>query len=119
MVFVWFGALKIFGVSPVADLVAKTLFFLPPKVAVTGMGIVEVVIGIGLLGAWAMRLTLSLFFAQLAGTFLTMIVRPGLVFRGGNPLVLTSDGEFIIKNLVLISAGLVILSTIRDGRRHR
>lgn len=116
IVFLWFGALKIFGASPAAGLVAKTLFFLPPHIAVVGMGVVELLIGAGLLTGFAMRLTLLLFFAQMAGTFLTMLVRPDLTFADGNPLKLTTNGEFIIKNLVLISAGLVILATVRQAR---
>ncbi len=115
IVFVWFGALKILGVSPVADLVAKTLYVLPSHVAVVGMGVVEVIIGLGLLTGWAMRLTLLLFLVQMIGTFLTMVIRPDLVFTDGNPLKLSSNGEFIIKNLVLISAGLVILGTVRKA----
>ncbi|MDP9110526.1 MAG: DoxX family protein [Candidatus Eremiobacteraeota bacterium] len=116
VVFLWFGALKIFGVSPAAELVAKTLFFLPAHVAVMGMGIVELLIGVGLLTGFAMRVTLLLFFAQMAGTFLTMIVRPDLTFVDGNLLKLTTNGEFIIKNLVLMSAGLAILATVRRAR---
>ncbi len=116
IVFLWFGALKILVVGPAADLVEKTLFFLPSHIAVVGMGVVEMLIGLGLLTGWAMRLTLLLFFAQMAGTFLTMLVRPDLTFDNGNPLKLTTNGEFIIKNLVLISAGLAILATVRPAR---
>jgi len=116
VVFVWFGALKILGISPVAGLVAKTLYFLPPHVAVVGMGVVEVIIGLGLLSGLAMRLTLLLFVAQMMGTFLTMVIRPDLTFTDGNPFKLSANGEFIIKNLVLISAGLVVLGTVRKAR---
>ncbi len=115
IVFVWFGVLKIAGLSPVADLVAKTLYFLPPHAAVVGLGVVEVVVGIGLLTGWAMRLILLLFLGQMVGTFFTMIVRPELAFTNGNPFVLSTDGEFILKNLVLISAGFVILGTVRKA----
>jgi len=116
IVFIWFGALKILGVSPIADVAAATLFFLPAQVAVVGMGVIEVIIGLGLLSGLAMRLVLLLFLAQMLGTFVTMIVRPDLVFNGGNPLELTKNGEFIIKNLVLISAGLVILGGVPKAR---
>ncbi len=115
VVFVWFGALKIFGVSPAAALVTKTLFFLPPHVAVLGLGIIEIIIGLGLLTGYAIRVTLFVFSAQMTGTFLTVIVRPDLVFEGGKLLQLSADGEFIVKNFVLISAGLVILSTVHKA----
>jgi len=116
VVFVWFGVLKVVGVSPVADLVAKTLYFLPPRVAVVGMGAVELIIGVGLVTGIAVRLVLLLFIVQMVGTFLALIIRPDMAFQGGNPLILSVHGEFIIKNLVLISAGLVILGTVRAAR---
>lgn len=115
IVFVWFGALKIFGISPIADVVVATLFFLPAQTAVVGMGLIDLIIGIGLLSGLAMRVVLLLFLLQMLGTFVTMIIRPDLVFNG-NPLELTKNGEFIIKNLVLISAGLVILGAVPKAR---
>jgi|GEM_PF-1555337 len=112
VVFVWFGALKIFGVSPVADLVAKTAYFLPPKPTVIGMGVLEVLIGIGLLTAFAIRITMLLFFVQMFATFLTVVTQPHLVFQDSNPLELSVFGEFLAKNLVLIAAGFAIASAV-------
>jgi uncharacterized membrane protein YkgB len=115
VVFIWFGALKVLGVSPVADLVVKTAYFLPPHVAVTGIGILEIIIGIGLLTGVAMRLTLLLFFVQMCSTFLTVVMLPHLLYRNGNPFELSVYGEFVIKNLVLIAAGLVIVASMRKA----
>ncbi|MGH2542682.1 MAG: hypothetical protein ACRDIB_07790 [Ardenticatenaceae bacterium] len=109
--YIWFGALKIAGVSPVAGLVARTVPLLPERAAVVLMGIWEVTIGIGLLFRVALRLTLALFFLQVAGTFMTFLMQPREVFQHSNPLRLTKDGEFIVKNLVLLSAGLAVGST--------
>ena len=116
IVFVWFGALKIFGVSPVAGLVAETAAFVPPLVAVVGVGIVEVVIGLGLLSGIAIRVTMLLFFLQMAATFLPVVTHPHLVFVGSNPLVLTTLGEFICKNLVLLAAGMVVVASVPKAR---
>ena len=116
IVFVWFGALKIFGVSPVADLVARTLPFLPPDVAVKGIGAIELLIGTLLLTGWAIRLTMLVFFLQMLGTFLVLVLEPDQSFQHGNPLLLTTQGEFVIKNLVLIAAGLVIAGSIEPAR---
>lgn len=117
-VFVWFGALKVIDRSPVADLVADTVYWLPSDFFVPFLGVWEVVIGVGLLLGIAMRLVLLLFFLQMAGTFLVLILRPDDAFQNGNPLLLTTLGEFVVKNLVLIAAGLVLGSTVRrkDGR---
>ncbi len=111
--FIWFGALKIFGVSPVGDLVAKTVPWLPREFFVPFLGVWEVIIGLGLLTRVALRLTLLLFFAQMAGTFLVLILLPSVSFQNGNPLLLTDTGEFVVKNFVLLSAGVVIGSTVR------
>ncbi len=113
LVFVWFGVLKIFDVSPVADLVANTVYWVDPELFVTALGFFEVFVGVMLLFGWALRLTLLLFVAQMVGTFLTFIVLPEVTFRHGNPLLLTVEGEFVVKNLVLISAALVVGTTIR------
>ncbi len=122
VVFLWFGALKLADVSPAAPLIAKTLPFLPAKPTVYVLGVVEVLIGLGLLSGWAIRLTLLLFLPQMLGTLIPLITLPDTVFEAGNPLRLSLAGEFVLKNFVLISAGLVILSaspTARDEERGR
>lgn len=116
IVFLWFGALKVLGHSPVEDIVKATVFFLPGDAFFVGLGVWEIVIGIGLLVPIALRATLVLFWLQMGGTFLTLLVLPELSFQGGNPLLLSVLGEFVVKNIVLIAAGLAIGSTIR--RRH-
>jgi len=118
LVFVWFGALKLADRSPVADLVADTVYWLPADFFVRFLGAWEVVIGLGLLLPLALRITLLLFFLQMAGTFLVLVIHPGIAFQSGNPLLLTVTGEFVIKNLVLIAAGLTIGSTVRQNRRR-
>lgn len=110
--FIWFGALKIAGQSPVADLVAGTVYWVTPGFFVPFLGIWEVAVGLGLLLGVGLRFVLLLFWLQMAGTFLVLVLRPELAFQGGNPLLLTVTGEFVIKNLVLITAGLVIGSTV-------
>ena len=113
VVFIWFGALKIIDRSPVEALVAATVYWFDPDVVVPLLGVWEVVVGLGLLLQFAMRLTLLLFWLQLAGTFLVLVLQPGVAFQNGNPLLLTTEGEFVIKNLVLIAAGLVVGSTVQ------
>ncbi len=83
--YIWFGALKIFDISPVSELVSKTIPFLPKKAVVRGLGVWEVAIGGALLFRVALRPTLLLMFLQLMGTFLTFVVRPKDTFKNGNP----------------------------------
>ena len=113
IVFVWFGALKLIGHSPVAELVSATVYWLPPHIFVPFLGAWELAIGMGLAFRLVLRFTLFMLFAQLAGTFLVLLVRPELAFVAGNPFLLTMVGEFVVKNIVLLSAGLVIGATVR------
>ena len=115
IVFIWFGLLKVIGQSPVAELVAHTVYWVPSEFFVPFLGVWEIVVGVGLLFAWVLRLTLLLFWLQMAGTFLVLVVKPEIAFQGGNPLLLTTEGEFVVKNLVLIAAGLVVGGSVQRG----
>jgi uncharacterized membrane protein YkgB len=113
--FIWFGVLKVLHVSPVADLVAETVYWVPAAFFVPFLGVWEIAVGLGLLFRKALRLTLLFFFMQMAGTFLVLVIHPDLSFQQGNPLLLTTLGEFVVKNLVLLTAGIVIGSTVTRG----
>lgn len=112
VVFLWFGGLKVADASPVAGLVADVVPIVSDRAAVLIVGIVELVVGAGLITGWAIRITLALFFAQMVGTFAVLVLHPGSSFEGGNPLRLSVLGEFVVKNLVLLTAGLVVAATI-------
>ena len=116
IVYVWFGLLKLAGRSSIADLVRKTTPLLPEDISVPAVGALEVTIGVGLLFRVAFPVTLALFFFQIASTFMAMVMHPGETFQKGNPLLLTERGEFIIKNLVLLSAGITVSSAARRER---
>ncbi len=110
LLFIWFGALKVAGVSPVKAMVAATLPWASPNVIVPLLGGAEVLLGLGLVTGIALRLVLPALAAHLAGTFLTFVMLPGQMFNDSNPLLLTENGEFVTKNLVLISATLVLMA---------
>lgn len=119
LVFAWFGALKVFaGGGPAQELVAQTVYWLPADAVVPALGIVELIIGIGMITGYAIRLVLGLFFLQMAGTFLVLVIRPDIAFESGNLLRLTLVGEFVVKNLVLFAAGVALagrVHVIRTG----
>ncbi len=116
IVFIWFGALKVFGVSPAAGLVAETVYLVPPELFVPVLGVWEVLIGICLLYRPLIRLGILLLFLQMPGTFLPVVLLPDVVFTAF-PYGLTVEGQYIIKNLVIIGAALVVGSTVRGDRR--
>jgi len=116
IVFFWFGALKLApGLSPAEELVRNTTYFVNPDWFLPVLAIWEMAIGLGLIINRFMRLTLLLLFLQMPGTALPLVMLPEAVWNVF-PYGLTLEGQYIIKNLVLIGAGLVIGGTVRGGR---
>lgn len=121
IVFLWFGALKFFpGLSPAEDLAARTIARLTfgtitPQTAVFLLAAWESLIGIGLLFGLYLRATLFLLWLQMLGTITPLFFFPHEVFAVF-PFAPTLEGQYIVKNIVLISAGLVIGATVRGGR---
>jgi uncharacterized membrane protein YphA (DoxX/SURF4 family) len=121
LVFFWFGVLKFFpGLSPAQELAARTLDamslgLVPPRVSIPMLAAWECLIGLGLLTGLFMRATLLLLFVQMIGTVMPVFLFPAEVFTRV-PYAPTLEGQYIIKNLVLVSAALVIGATVRGGR---
>lgn len=120
IVFFWFGFLKFFpGLSPATELATKTIDMLtfgavPSGVAINVLAVWESAIGLGLIFGVAMRVTLLLLFVQMLGTITPIFLFPELVFTR-IPYAPTLEGQYIIKNIVLVSAGIVIGATVRGG----
>jgi uncharacterized membrane protein YphA (DoxX/SURF4 family) len=121
LVFFWFGILKFVpGLSPAQELAIRTirtltLGLLPDPAIIYGLAAWEVLIGLGLLSGFAMRAVLLLLFAQMLGTITPLFLFPHETFQIF-PVSPTLEGQYIIKNLVLISAGIVLGSTVRGGK---
>lgn len=121
VIFLWFGALKFFpGLSPAQDLALRTMDVLtfglvPARVAIVVLAAWECLIGVGLIFGVFLRATLLLLFVQMLGTMTPIFLFPAEVFTR-IPYAPTLEGQYILKNLVLISAGLVIGATVRGGR---
>lgn len=121
IIFLWFGVLKFFpGVSPATGIATATIErltfgLIQPEVSIILLAIWETLIGLGLITGLFLRLTLFLLFTQMLGTMTPLIIFPQETFVVF-PIVPTLEGQYIIKNLVLISAGLVIGSTVRGGK---
>jgi uncharacterized membrane protein YkgB len=121
IVFLWFGALKFFpGLSPAEDLAGRTIDVLTfglikPHISVYVLAVWESLIGLGLIFGIFLRAVLLLLFLQMPGTITPLFLFPHEVFTIA-PWVPNLEGQYIIKNLVLISAGLVVGATVRGGR---
>ena len=118
IVFIWFGALKLFDKSPANELVENTIVFIPPEIFIPILGLWEIMIGVGLIIRRFNRAAIFLLFLQMPGTMLPLILLPEVCYVTF-PLVLTLEGQYIIKNLVLISGGIVIGGTVRKPSEGR
>jgi uncharacterized membrane protein YkgB len=123
VVFIWFGLLKPLGISAAEPLVLATVRWLPvgdPEVWVALIGWWEVAIGVGFLVPGAARIAIALLALQMVGTLLPLVLLPEVTFQPGRvPYAPTLEGQYIIKNLLIISAALVVGGTVRarDGAR--
>lgn len=108
IVFIWFGILKTMGdLSPAFELIAATVYWLTPEIIVPLLGLWEIAIGICFLVPALTRLGLFLLALQMPGTFLPLVLLPSVCFTVF-PFGLTLEGQYIVKNLVIIGAALVI-----------
>ncbi len=115
IVFFWFGALKLFpGLSPAENLIRQSITFLPMDVFLPFLAVWEMLIGLGFITGKFMRFTILLLFLQMPGTVSPVFLRPDLVFVQF-PFALTLEGQYIVKNLIIVSAALVIGATVRGG----
>ena len=113
-IFIWFGLLKPFGMSPAQDLVENTVYWFDDKTSfVKFLGCWEVVIGLTMVYKPLLRVSIFLLFVQMPGTFLPLILLPEVCFTKF-PFGLTLEGQYIIKNLIIISSALVLGGTLND-----
>jgi uncharacterized membrane protein YphA (DoxX/SURF4 family) len=121
IVFFWFGVLKLFpGMSPAEDLAARTIQTLSggaigPSVSLPVLAIWECLIGLGLLTGRFLRATLLLLALQMLGTLTPLFLFIDETWTHF-PYAPTLEGQYIIKNVVLIAGAIVVGSTVRGGR---
>ncbi len=119
-IFLWFGLLKFFpGLSSAEMLAGRTIFkltfgFISPEFSMPLLAVWESVIGVGLITAYRLRIILLLLYFQMIGTFLPLIFFNSETWTN-NLFVPTLLGQYIIKNIVLISSALVIGATSGGG----
>ncbi len=116
IVFVWFGLLKPLGLSPADALVRRTVYWFDADWFVPFLGWWEVAIGVGLLWRPLNRVAILLLLLQMPGTMLPLVLLPEVCFNRA-PWAPTLEGQYIIKNLVLISAAIVVGGTVREPDR--
>jgi uncharacterized membrane protein YphA (DoxX/SURF4 family) len=120
-VFLAFGVLKFFpGVSPAQNLVERTtdilmLGLVPGGVALVLVATTECIIGLCLISGRAMRGAVYLLGIQLIGILAPLVLLTGRLFHGphGAP---TLEGQYVLKDLIIVGAALVMAATLGGGR---
>jgi len=121
IIFLWFGFIKYFpGLSPIEDLALRTTRVLTFNLfsdggMAKGLATLECLIGIGLITGKFLRTTLLLLLLQLIGAISPVFIFTSEVFKI-IPVVPTLAGQYIIKDIIIISAGILIGGTVRGGK---
>lgn len=118
IIFIWFGLLKVVDYSPATELVKMTVFWFNPSWFIPLLGWWEVVIGLCFMYRPLIRVGIFLLIPQMLGTFLPLVLLPEVTFQGGKFLLPTLEGQYILKNLVIIAAAMAIGATVRKHHEH-
>jgi len=111
VIFIWFGILKPLRLSSAEGLLLQTVEWLPlgaPETWLMIIGFWEVAIGVLFLFKQTTRIAIALLFLQMIGTFMPLVFLPDITFQRSNIFLPTLEGQYIIKNLMIISAALVM-----------
>lgn len=111
VVYCWFGVLKLFPAGGPAEEIAAAAMnkftggLLPTTVSMPLLGTAETLIGLALFTGLLLRPALVLFFGHMAGVFTSLALLPGQMWHHGVP---TLEGQYVLKNLVLVAACLAV-----------
>lgn len=120
IVFFWFGILKFYtDLSPATDLATRTIEVLTfgiisGRLALALLATLEVLIGAALISGIFLKATLLLLLFQMIGTITPVFLFPSEAFTR-IPYAPTLEGQYIIKNIIIISAGIVLWATKEGG----
>lgn len=117
IIYIWFGILKPFGMSPASDLVANTVYWFSSDWFVPALGIFEVAIGVMLLFRPTVRFAVLLIFIHLPGTFLPFIDYSESTYAG-MAFELTLEGQYIIKNLLIAAIAIMIGGAMSEPEKQ-
>ena len=118
IVFFWFGFLKVLDLSPanplVSSLLEKTLPFISFETFIILFGIYEMFIGLSFLISGWERIAVFFLVPHMLATFLPLVLLPSVVWSGF--LIPTLEGQYIIKNLLIISLAIILAANLKSWR---
>lgn len=111
VIFFWFGLLKVLELSPAQGLIIDTVYWMPflaPEDWVIVIGYWEMLIGLFFLAKKTTFYAMLLLFLQMSGTFMPLVLLPSVTFQNSNYLLPTLEGQYIIKNIIIITSAIVV-----------
>ena len=118
VIFFWFGLLKVIGMSPasplVEDLFNHTLSIMSFPTFLVCFGVFECLIGILFMLKGCERVVIPLLFIHMITTFMPLFILPAVTWSAF--MVPTLEGQYIIKNLVIIAAAVGIVAHLHPMR---
>lgn len=120
LVFLGFGILKFFpGLSPAENLAGETMSKLtlgvvPEDVGLVLVAMLETAIGLSLTTGRYLRLGVALLGMAMVGILSPLVLFPNELFD--RPYEPTLAGQYVVKDLVLLAAGLVVAARVLLGR---
>lgn len=118
IIFIWFGALKLFEYKSATSVIAETIYFGDPALTIRALAIWEIAIGLTLVWRGLIRVALPLLALRLIGTLAAFALKPEVCFAN-SPLVPTIQGQYLVKDFLLFSAAMVIGGTVRGEHGAR
>jgi len=121
IIFFWFGLLKPLGLSAAEQLVLDTVYWMPLFSAHTWLSIIgwwEVIIGLCFLFEKTTKIALLLLMLQMTGTFMPLVILPDITFQNSNFFTPTLEGQYILKNILIIAAALIISNKSLETKKQ-
>ena len=120
IVFFWFGFLKLLDTSPANPLVSELLHKALPVLSfenfIIGLGLLEMAIGVLFLMPGLERMALPLLGLHMFTTFMPVVILPSITWHAF--LTPTLEGQYIIKNLVIIGLALSVAAGLQPLQKH-
>ena len=113
VIYIWFGALKFFhGYSPAEDLAINTIHkltfgLLSPKFMILALATWECLLGLLLFTGKYVKPVLIFLLIHMVCTFTPLVFFPSVSFKVA-PYGFTLVGQYIMKNIIIISAAVVL-----------
>ncbi|WP_316504375.1 hypothetical protein [Nitrosopumilus sp.] len=97
---------------PYPLLVEDLISGIPTETFVFALGVMEIGVGMSLIFQKLFKMSIAIMVTHLVSTFFVLAVLQETMINDSNPFLLTLEGEFIIKNLVLIAGALAVASAV-------